>query len=113
MKLSNKFNEIRQNFLDAVSNGAPQEEQAKLYNEMIESMTNEMMEQARHAAHEEVSAMNPYDAKLTAEARDFFNDIEKTAPVGVEKLFPQETIDRIFDDMVKSRPLLQHIGFVR
>lgn len=110
MKLSNKFNEIRQNFLNAVANGAPQEEQAKLYNEMIESMTNEMMEQARHAAHEEVSAMNPYDAKLTAEAREFFNDIDKTAPVGVEKLFPQETVDRIFDDMVKSRPLLQHIG---
>ena len=82
MKLSNKFNEIRQNFLNAVANGAPQEEQAKLYNEMIESMTNEMMEQARTAAHEEVSAMNPYDAKLTAEAREFFNDIEKTAPVG-------------------------------
>ena len=39
MKLSNKFNEIRQNFLNAVANGAPQEEQAKLYNEMIESMT--------------------------------------------------------------------------
>ena len=110
MQLSNKFNEIRQNFLNAVSNGAPQEEQAKLYNEMIESMTNEMMEQARHAAHEEVSAMNPYDANLTAEAREFFNDIDKTAPVGVEKLFPQETIDRIFDDMVKARPLLQHLG---
>ena len=66
MQLSNKFNEIRQNFLNAVTNGAPQEEQAKLYNEMIESMTNEMMKQARNAAHEEVSQMNPYDAKLTA-----------------------------------------------
>ena len=110
MQLSNKFNEIRQNFLNAVTNGAPQEEQAKLYNEMIESMTNEMMKQARNAAHEEVSQMNPYDAKMSAEAREFFNDIDKTAPVGVEKLFPQETIDRIFDDMVKSRPLLQHIG---
>ena len=110
MQLSNKFNEIRQNFLNAVSNGAPQEEQAKLYNEMIESMTNEMMEQARNAAHEEVSAMNPYEAKMTAEAREFFNDIDKTAPVGVEKLFPKDTIDRIFDDMVKPRPLLQHLG---
>ena len=75
-----------------MANGAPQEEQAKLYNEMIESMTNEMMEQARTAAHEEVSAMNPYDAKLTAEAREFFNDIEKTAPVGVEKLFHKKPL---------------------
>lgn len=110
MQLSNQFEKQRQAFMDAVANGAPQEEQAKLYNEMIESMTNEMMIQARNAAREEVSALNPYDAKLTAEAREFFNDIEKVAPKGVEKLFPQETIDRIFEDMVKARPLLQHIG---
>lgn len=110
MQLSNKFEKKRQEFLNAVTNGAPQKEQAQLYNEMIESMADEMMKQARHAAHEEVSAMNPYDANLTAEAREFFNNIDKTAPAGVEKLFPQETIDRIFDDMVKARPLLQHIG---
>ena len=58
MKLSNEFEQTRQNFLNAVTNGAPQEEQAKLYNEMIESMTSEMMSQARSAAHEEVSAMS-------------------------------------------------------
>ena len=73
---------------------------------MIESMTNEMMEQARTAAHEEVSAMNPYDAKLTAEAREFFQRHRKNCSCRSRKLFPQETIDRIFDDMVKSRPLL-------
>ncbi len=110
MQLSNQFEKQRQAFLDAVANGAPQEEQAKLYNDMIESMTNEMMAQARDAAREEVSTLNPYDAKLTAEAREFFNNIEKAAPKGVEKLFPQETIDRIFEDMVMARPLLQHIG---
>ena len=54
--------------------------------------------------------MNPYDAKMSSEAREFFNAIDKTAPVGVEKLFPQETIDRIFEDMVKARPLLEQIG---
>ena len=32
MKLSNKFNEIRQNFLNALANGDHQEEQAKIYN---------------------------------------------------------------------------------
>ena len=86
MTLSNQFEKQRQAFLDAVANGAPQEEQAKLYNEMLESMTNEMMAQARDAAREEISALNPYDAKLTAEAREFFNNIEKAAPQGIEKL---------------------------
>ena len=54
MQLSNQFEKQRQAFMDAVANGATQEEQAKLYNEMIESMTNEMMIQARDAAREEV-----------------------------------------------------------
>ena len=49
MKLSNEFETKRQAFLNAVSTGAPQEEQAKLYNDMIESMSNEMMAQARDA----------------------------------------------------------------
>lgn len=110
MQLSNQFEKQRQAFLDAVSNGAPQEEQAKLYNDMIESMTNEMMAQARDAAREEVSTLNPYDAKLTAEAREFFNNIEKAAPEGIEKFIPQEIIDHIFEDLVQARPLLQHIG---
>ena len=109
MQLSNQFEKQRQAFMDAVANGAPQEEQAKLYNDMIESMTNEMMAQARDAAREEVSALNPYDAKMTAEAREFFNNIEKAAPKGIEKLIPQEIIDRIFEDLVQARPLLQHI----
>ena len=64
MQLSNQFEKQRQAFLDAVANGAPQEEQAKLYNDMIESMTNEMMAQARNAAREEVSALNPYMPNL-------------------------------------------------
>ena len=56
---------------------------------MIESMTNEMMAQARDAAREEVSTLNPYDAKLTAEAREFFNNIQKPAPKGFQKRTPQ------------------------
>ncbi|KXU14603.1 Phage major capsid protein [Streptococcus oralis] len=109
-KLGNEYDVARQAFMDAVTANAPVEEQNKLYNEMIENMTDQMMANAREVAREEIAEMNPYDARLSAEAREFFNDINKTAPAGIEKLFPQETIDKIFEDMVQARPLLQHVG---
>lgn len=110
MKLGNEFTTARQNFMNAVETGVPIEEQNKLYNEMIEVLTDKLQNDAREVAREEIATMNPYDAQLTAEAREFFNNIEKLPPKGIEKLFPQETIDRIFEDMVAARPLLQHIG---
>ncbi|CAG5229795.1 phage major capsid protein [Streptococcus pneumoniae] len=110
MKLGNEFTTARQNFMNAVETGAPMEEQNKLYNEMIEALTDKLQDDAREAARKEIATMNPYDAQLTAEAREFFNNIEKLPPKGIEKLFPQETIDRIFEDMVAARPFLQHIG---
>lgn len=110
MKLSNEFEVVRQAFMDAVATNAPMEEQNKLYNEMLETMYSDLKNEARKAAREEVAGLNPYDAKLSAESREFFNNIEKTAPAGIEKIFPQEAIDKIFEDMVQARPLLQHIG---
>ena len=108
--LSTEFNDIRQNFMDAVASGAPQEEQNKLYAEMLDAMHDELVEKAAVTARKEIANMNPYDAGMSAEAREFFNDIIKTAPAGIEKLFPQETIDKIFEAMVRARPLLPHVG---
>lgn len=110
MTLSTEFNDIRQAFMDAVAEGAPQEKQNELYAEMLDTMHNELVEKAAVTARQEIANMNPYDGKMSAEAREFFNDIDKTAPAGIEKLFPQETIDKIFEDMVRARPLLQHVG---
>lgn len=110
MTLSTEFNDIRQAFMNAVAEGAPQEKQNELYAEMLDTMHNELVEKAAVTARQEIANMNPYDGKMSAEAREFFNDINKTAPAGIEKLFPQETIDKIFEDMVRARPLLQHVG---
>ncbi|SQA20101.1 Uncharacterised protein [Streptococcus agalactiae] len=52
MKLSNEFNEIRQKFVDAVSNQAPQEEQSALYNNMLEAM----FEESKKVAQAEVES---------------------------------------------------------
>ena len=79
MQLSNQFEKQRQAFLDAVANGAPQEEQAKLYNEMLESMSNEMMAQARDAAREEVSALNPYVSSSTILKRQHLKGLRSSS----------------------------------
>lgn len=110
MKLSTDFVNAREDFLKAVKTNAPVETQNELYATMLDTLHDEMVEEARMVAKQEVKDMNPYDARLSAEARNFFNDINKTAPTGVEKLFPQETVDKIFEDMVQAHPLLEQIG---
>ncbi|AXQ79429.1 phage major capsid protein [Streptococcus chenjunshii] len=109
MKLSNEFNEIRQKFIDAVAAGEPQEKQNELYGEMLESMFDE----AKKVAHKEVEtaiATTPQEAKMTARERKFFNEIDKTVAPGFTELIPEETVDRIFEDLVTQHPLLEHIG---
>ncbi|MBF0819122.1 phage major capsid protein [Streptococcus acidominimus] len=109
MKLSTAFTEARQAFINAVTNGESKEKQGELYNAMLESLFEEAKKQARQEV-EALVATNPADSKLSLREREFFNDMDKTAPTGIEKLFPQETVDRIFEDLVRSRPLLEHIG---
>ncbi|MCQ9212855.1 MULTISPECIES: phage major capsid protein [unclassified Streptococcus] len=109
MKLSTDFTEARQAFIDAVVKGESQEKQNELYNTMLDSLFEESKKQARQEV-EGLIAENPADSKLSLREREFFNDMEKTAPVGIEKLFPQETVDRIFEDLMRSRPLLGQIG---
>ncbi|EPX14602.1 phage major capsid protein [Streptococcus agalactiae] len=109
MKLSNEFNEIRQKFVDAVSNQAPQEEQSALYNNMLEAMFEESKKVAQ-AEVESAIALTPDDAKMTARERKFFNEIVKTAPAGLTELIPEETVDRIFEDLTTKHPLIGAIG---
>lgn len=109
MELSTEFKNKRQAFIDAVTNGESQEKQNDLYNDMLEALFEESKRQARQEV-EELVAISPLDQKQTLRERAFFNDVKKDAPIGIEKLFPEETVDKIFEDMVQSRPLLQHLG---
>lgn len=109
MKLSNAFSEIRQRFVDAVQAGEPQEVQAELYNQMLEAMFEESKKVAR-AEVETAVALTPAEAKLTARERQFFNEIDKTVAPGLTELLPEETVDRIFEDLVTQHPLLAQIG---
>lgn len=109
MELNETFKEARKNFLEAVANNADQETQEKLYETMMDSIE----ESAVAAAREEVESMiaqSPKEAAMSARELEFWNTVKKEAPTGIEKHFPEETVDKIFEDLVQSRPLLQHIG---
>ncbi|CQR24584.1 Phage capsid family protein [Streptococcus varani] len=109
LKLSEKFNDIRQRFIDSVTNGEDITVQNENYAAMIDSLFEEAKKEARQEVRELI-AQTPAEAELTVAERKFFNEFDKTKSEGIEELIPQETVDRIFDDMVKEHPLLEEIG---
>lgn len=109
INLSNEFKTARQNFLNAVQNNESQDVQNELYSEMINELFEEAKAQAKTEA-EGVINMPTADQKLNAEQRKFFNEINKEVGYKEEKLLPQETIDRIFEDLTTAHPLLEALG---
>lgn len=109
MTLSQSFIDKKEAFLAAVHANEPAEKQNELYGEMLEAQYDEVKKVAREEA-EAVVATTPADGQLTAAERKFFNEIDKTPAEGLTKHLPVETVDRIFEKLKKSHPLLEHIG---
>lgn len=109
MTLSNKVTEIQDKFLKSVMNNESEETQAQLFGDMTMAIVDEAKKVA-HAEVESAVAMTPQEARMTARERKFFNEIDKTEAPGFTELIPEETTDRIFEDLVTQHPLLQHIG---
>lgn len=111
IRLSEKFTDIRDQFIASIKGGADVEAQGKLYAEMLDVLREDVVAEARLAS-EAAIAVNPLDGKLSARERKFFNEINQTVGYKEEKLLPQETIDRIFEDLETAHPLLTAIGVV-
>ena len=111
IRLSEKFTDIRDQFIASIKGGADVETQGKLYADMLDVLREDVVAEARLAS-EAAIAVNPLDGKLSARERKFFNEINKEVGYKEEKLLPQETIDRIFEDLETEHPLLTAIGVV-
>ena len=104
----NDYEQAKAKFMNAVKNNASQEEQGILYGEMLDKLQDHMISEARQGVNNDYSATrNPH---LSGEEITFFNELDKELPVGIEKLLPEQTIDRIFEDIKKEHPLLEKIG---
>ncbi len=108
-----QFNQSKQDFINSIQNGESQEAQGEAYSKMLDSLQEGLMADAREAARQEAelySASTSADAMLTAEQRKFYNEINTNVGTKDETLLPQETVDRIFEDMTTEHPLLSKIG---
>ncbi|MCE5003563.1 phage major capsid protein [Staphylococcus pseudoxylosus] len=109
IQLSDDFKTARQEFLNAIQNGEDEKAQAELYGKMINELFEESKAQAQAEA-ERVSSLPTAESKLTAEQRQFFNEINTEVGYKEEKLLPEETIDRIFENLTTEHPLLADLG---
>ncbi|WP_239255415.1 phage major capsid protein [Listeria ilorinensis] len=107
------FQAKRQEFINLVQNNAPQVEQDAAYSELLNAMAqdvkNAAIAEAREEAHQIIENQERNKGMSQNEIK-FFNDINKEVGYKEEKLLPEETIDEIFEDMVRQHPLLQALG---
>lgn len=109
LKLSNEFNELRDKLVNSMSEGKTQEEQMEIFASMMEAMKDDCEKSAQKSV-EAMMALTPEEMKMTARERKFFNEIDKTIATGATELLPEETVDRIFENLTTAHPLLEAIG---
>ncbi|MDU9304420.1 phage major capsid protein [Staphylococcus coagulans] len=109
INLSDDFKTARQALVDAIKNGESEDVQANAYENMLNELFEETKKQAKLEA-EKATDLTTADKQLNASDRKFYNEINKEVGYKEEKLIPEETIDRIFENLTTEHPLLSAIG---
>lgn len=110
------FNEKRDVFLNLLKQEPDNtEKQSVAYGEMINAMTDDfrgmIQEESERMANERFDKLSNYaGSKLTAKEIQFFNALTTEVGYKDEKLLPEETIDRIFEDLSREHPFLAAIN---
>lgn len=111
LKSMTNFASKREEFINAVKNGADQEAQGDAYLNMINALAEDVMDEAKKEVNIQVDqAANINKAKMSKETYEFFNEINTEVGYKEEKLLPETTIDEIFEDLTTEHPLLDAIG---
>lgn len=112
------FKEKKQAYRDAM---VSKPENTEAHSEAFENMMNALSDDFISFAHQEIEkqANGKFDelsryaqTKLSSDEIKFFNAIDTDVGYKEEILLPQTTIDRIFEDLEQSHPLLQEINLV-
>ncbi|MFP4921068.1 phage major capsid protein [Staphylococcus coagulans] len=109
INLSDDFKTARQALVDAIKNGESEDVQAEAYENMLNELFEETKKQAKLEA-EKATDLTTADKQLNASDRKFYNEINKEVGYKEEKLIPEETIDRIFENLTTEHPLLSALG---
>ena len=117
---SEKFLNAKKDLAQVLQNSESTQEQhteayENFFNALKEDVTNAAIKEAQNAQADQAILASRGNNVLTSEEKKFFNEIKNEALDGIfkeEKILPRTTVDRIFEDLVKQRPLLQEIGLV-
>lgn len=114
-KLKN-YNEKKKEF-EQILQEKPEDREAQneAYMRMIDAMADDFKEIAQEEAQQKAEQKldelrNSSAGRLCSEEIKFFNAIDTEVGYKEEILLPQQTIDRIFEDLVQSHPLLGEIA---
>lgn len=107
------YEDKKKAFADSIKNNAPEEEQEKAHEEMMNAMVNDLAADVKKS----VANVN-YDSsvliargenQITSEERKFYNELTTDVGYKEEKLIPETIITRVFDDLEKDHPFLSTI----
>lgn len=113
MKLSNDFKELQKEFTDLLTNpNATDEQRSEAYANMLDGLRDDVVREARDEANKLINDQH-ITKGFTANERKFFTNLANaTKNEGMENtdLLPEETVNRVFDDLTSAHPLLGVIG---
>lgn len=113
LKQTPKYREAMNTLATRISEGATSEEQKELFSNAFEALGNELNEMAEEQL-KTLFELRSKNSDLTAAELAFFNDVAKIADnpgVKTEKIIPEETMVRVFEDLKEEHPLLSLINF--
>ncbi|HDM9150274.1 phage major capsid protein [Listeria monocytogenes] len=104
-------------FLNAIKEGASEEEQVKAFSNMAEQIQTNIIAQARKEVNREMNDNNVLTSRganaLTSDENKYYNAvIAGNGFAGVTDLLPPTVFERVFEDLTVEHPLLSKINFV-
>lgn len=118
MKLKGKmenFNEKKQAYIDMLKNENATEEQLQnavdeMFVALQEDLTEKITAEARDHAMDNQVLLARGNHVLTSEEMAFYNKVVEDGGFNDESILPESVQERVFEGLVKDRPLLQAIG---
>lgn len=108
------FKAKQEAYAQLVRNGGDAETQGKAFEEMMNAFSMDATDYIDNTIKTSFEGMKaPATGGLTNEERDFFNSISNgdlSHKTSQEVVFPETTVDKIFEDMLKEHPFLGLIG---
>ena len=109
-----RYQEALAKFTEAVGNNVDSEQRNELYAAAMSTMGEELLEVVSEASKKEAEELfNTFqkNPKMSANEIKFFNEINQNVGTKNGALLPEETVNKVFDELVQEHPLLSIINF--